>query len=125
MRSPQEQPNYRTPSITRLHPDAAGAMFRKTLETALKEKFPDRGEMSLAKRIATAAEDGDLTPDLAAWADQIRIDGNDAAHDKITIGQAQDMQVFTELVLRYLFELPGMLEKARGRTQKDEDNGGA
>ena len=29
------------------NPDAAGAMFRKTLETTLIEKFPDRGKMPL------------------------------------------------------------------------------
>ena len=104
------------------NPDAAGAMFRKTLEVALKEKFPDRGKMSLVKRIAAAAKAGDLTPDLADWAHQIRIDGNDAAHDVITVGQAKDMQVFTELVLRYLFELPGMLKEAQQRISKDKDN---
>ena len=104
------------------NPDAAGAMFRKALETALKEKFPDRGKMSLAKRIAAAAEAGDLTQDLADWAHQIRIDGNDAAHDEITGNQVQAMQIFTELVLRYLFELPGMLKEAQQRMPKDEDN---
>ena len=100
------------------NPDAAGAMFRKTLETALKKKFPDRGAKSLKTRITAAAKAGDLVPALADWAHQIRIDGNDAAHDEITVGQARDMQIFTELVLRYLFELPGMLKKAQQRPEE-------
>lgn len=33
---------------------------------------------------------------------------------QVTFEQAKDMQVFTEPVPRYMFELPGMLEKARG-----------
>jgi len=96
------------------NPDAAGTMFRKTLETALKEKFPDGKGMTLHQRIEAAARAGNLTRDLAAWATRIRLDGNDAAHDMITVEQAKDMQVFTEPVPRHMFELPGMLEKARG-----------
>lgn len=97
------------------NPDAAGTMFRKALETALRERFPNHGEMNLLKRIKTATEAGDLTPALAEWAHKIRFDGNSAAHESITPDQARDMQLFTELVLRYLFELPGMLEEARGK----------
>lgn len=80
--------------------------------------------MTLAKLIENVASTGNLTPDLAAWANQIRIDGNDAAHEVITVGRAKEMQVFTELVLRYVFELPGMLNEAQQKTPEDEDNAG-
>ncbi len=69
------------------NPDAAGAMFRKALETALRERFPAHGKMTLSKRIQTAAETGDL----AEWSHQIRLDGNCAAHDCFTSDQARDM----------------------------------
>jgi len=96
------------------NPDAAGTMFRKALETALRKSFPSDDRMTLIKRIETAAEAKDLTPALAEWAHQIRLVGNSAAHDRITLDQVKDMRLFTELVLRYLFELPTMLKEARG-----------
>ena len=47
--------------------DAAGAMFRTTLETALKEKLPDSKASSLYHRIEEAKEQQKLTPDLAKY----------------------------------------------------------
>ena len=94
--------------------DAAGAMFRKTLDTGLKHKFPDfRG--TLAQRIEKARESGELTASLADWANKIRLDGNQAAHDEtpFTRKDAETLQVFTNLVLQYLFTLPGMLNEAK------------
>ena len=60
--------------------DAAGSMFRKALDTGLKSKFSEI-EGSLHDRIKEAAEKQMLTPDLAAWAHQIRLGGNEAAHE--------------------------------------------
>ena len=94
--------------------DAAGAMFRKTLDTGLKHKFPDF-EGTLAQRIKKARESGELTASLADWADKIRLDGNQAAHDEMpfTKKDAETLKVFTNLVLQYLFTLPGMLTEAQ------------
>ena len=100
--------------------DAAGAMFRKSLETALKNKFPDiKGD--LYKRIEKAADQHKLTPDLAAWSHQIRLGGKDAVHDEEPFEkeEAERLSDFTRLVLMYLFTLPGMLDEARG-TQAEE-----
>jgi len=105
------------------NPDAAGAMFRKTLEVALYERFPDLGGKSLKERIEIAAGKGHLTRDLADWADHIRLDGNNAVHEDITSDQVRNMRIFTELVLRYLFELPGMLEEARQGKSDPIDRG--
>ena len=94
--------------------DAAGSMFRKVLDTGLKAKFPEiKG--TLQQRIKKAADQRELTPDLAEWADQIRLDGNEAAHDEKPFSEedAKRLQTFTNLVLIYLFTLPGMLAKAR------------
>lgn len=94
--------------------DAAGSMFRKTLDTGLKNKFPEI-EGTLFARIKEAASNGKLTPDLAEWADRIRLEGNQAVHDDepYTADQAKELQIFAELVVRYLFELPGRLAEAR------------
>ncbi len=89
-------------------------MFRKALDTGLKAKFPDiKG--TLFERIDEAARQNKLTPSLAEWAHQIRLDGNDAAHDEEPFSKedAERLQTFTELVLLYLFTLPGKLDEAR------------
>ncbi len=97
------------------NPDAAGAMFRKALEVGLKDKYPAL-EGSLKKRIDKAAADDYLTRDLADWANQIRLDGNEAVHGEAPLSRedASRLHEFTKLVFWYLFTLPGRLEKARG-----------
>ena len=99
--------------------DAAGTMFRKALDTGLKHKFPELKEENLVVRIKKAAEEHKLTPDLAEWAHQIRIDGNDATHEEEPVSQktAESLSTLTEMVLLYLFTLPGMLEEARKRAE--------
>ena len=49
--------------------NAAGMMFRKTLEVALKRAFPDI-EGGLAHRIHEGSKAGLLTSDMADWAHQ-------------------------------------------------------
>ena len=52
---------------------------------------------------------------MAEWADQIRLDGNNATHEgPYSEEEARSMQASTKLLLMYLFILPGMLQKARG-----------
>lgn len=98
--------------IMGMAPESAGMMFRKTLDVALRCIRPDdRG--NLKQRIDKAAEGDAITKDLAEWAHRIRLDGNDAAHDDVPIStdEVKDLHGFTELVLLYLFSLPGMLEE--------------
>ena len=101
-------------NLQRKNWDAAAAMLRKTLENSLKERFDDPTS-SLYAIIKKAADNHDLTPDLAKWADQIRLGGNKALHEgPFSPEDACNLRVFTELVLTYLFTLPGMLQQARG-----------
>ena len=94
-------------------------MFRKALDTALKSKFPDT-KGRLVKRIQKLTEEHKLTPNLAEWADQVRLGGNDVAHEEDSFSQeaAKELASFTELVLLYLFTLPGMMAKAQASTSK-------
>ena len=120
-----ESPQYTPKNVARFYSqgmenlvknwDAAGTMFRKALDVGLKVKFPEDNKGSLYERIGRAAQRHDLTPELAEWAHQIRLDGNDAAHDEVPFSDedARRLQVFTELVFRYLFTLPGMMQEAR------------
>ena len=92
-------------------------MFRKALDTGLKSKFPEiKGKLSA--RINKAAAQQKLTPELAEWAHQIRLDGNDAAHEEEPFEEedAKKLCNFTRLVFLYLFKLPGMLEESQNKT---------
>ena len=102
--------------------DAAGSMFRKALDTGLKRKFPDM-KGSLFVRIKKAAEKHKLTPDLAEWAHEIRLGGNEATHgeDPFSREAAQELYSFTELVLLYLFTLPAKLEKSRSQPESSKE----
>ena len=102
--------------------DAAGSMYRKSLDLALKDKFPDiKG--NLKERINKAAEQHGLTPALTEWAHKIRVDGNESSHGQGPFSQAdaQRLSSLTDLVLRYLYTLPGMLEQAQTR-RKPQDS---
>ena len=99
-------------------PTAAGMMFRKTLDTGLKKIDPG-AKGNLLARIKSAADGGKITQDMADWADRIRLDDNDAAHeeDPFTPQQAEELHLFTRLVMMYLFSLPGMLEEWKTKTE--------
>ena len=89
-------------------------MFRKALDVALKDKFPEI-EGTLNQRIKEAKKQQRLTPELAEWSHQIRLDGNEATHGEEPFSQedAQRLAAFTRLLLLYLYTLPGMLKQAQ------------
>ncbi|WP_081429624.1 DUF4145 domain-containing protein [Solidesulfovibrio magneticus] len=101
-------------NLKRSNYDAAGMMFRKVLDVSLKEQSED-GSGTLYQRIKRLADGNKLTPSMAEWAHQIRIDGNEAAHDEAPLSRevAESLRDFTELMLMYLYTLPGMLEERR------------
>lgn len=89
------------------NPDAAGIMFRKTLEAVLRDKCAT-ATGGLFKRIDHAAEVGILTADLARYAHTIRLEGNEAAHGTYDKADAQRLHSLVKLVLQYVYTLPGM-----------------
>jgi hypothetical protein len=103
-------------NLRRGHFDAAGAMFRKTLDIgtrALDHNLPD----NLNKRIDVLVASGMITMDMGNWAHQIRLGGNEAVHDddEFSKDDAADLAAFTELFLMYAFTLPGMLADRKTR----------
>ena len=106
-------------------PNAAGAMFRKALDVGLKTIEPD-GKGNLLVRIDAAAAAGRITKDLAEWAHRIRLEGNDASHDEdpYTADEAHGLHRFTELVMMYLFTLPGMLADWKKKDGEDAGESG-
>lgn len=94
--------------------DAAGTMFRKSLDVALKRIYPE-GRGTLQKRINTLPPELGITPAMKEWAHEIRDLGNDAAHEEepFTEAEAKALHVFAEMFLTYAFTLPGMLAERK------------
>jgi hypothetical protein len=90
--------------------EAAGTMYRKALDVGLKIIAPSVAGV-LKARIATLVQQNLLTPSLGEWADQIRLLGNETAHeiDQPTREEVEALRNFSDLVLRYLFTLPAMV----------------
>jgi hypothetical protein len=120
-------PEHVPPEVTRVYlqaernfpiqgnEDAAGTMYRKALDIALKKIDPALSG-TLGQKIKLLVSAGKLTTDLAEWSDHIRDLGNEAAHDELPLARKdlEDLRGFTEMVLRYLFTLPNMIKKRRG-----------
>lgn len=91
---------------------SAVAMFRRSLEICLKNFSPDIEAWKLEKRIDKLADKGLITPDLKTWAHKIRLEGNEAVHeeDEPTREAATELQLFTEMVMTYLYTLPAKVQ---------------
>jgi hypothetical protein len=94
--------------------NAAGAMFRRSIELAAREMDPNAAAgINLKKRIE-GLPDTVVTPAMKEWAQHIRLEGNDAVHgpDEYTDKDAKDLHAFAEMFLTYAYTLPEMLKKA-------------
>src|SRR3954462_2719482 len=91
--------------------DTAGVMFRKVLETSSKEKIPSARDKPLVKRIDMLADAGLITSDMKLWAHEIRLGGNDAAHDEepFTKADAERLEAFCNAFLQYAYTLPELV----------------
>jgi hypothetical protein len=94
--------------------EAAGTMYRKALDIGLKIMTPSVGG-TLKSRIAELVKQHILTASLGERADQIRLLGNDAAHDvdEPTRDELDALRNFSDLLLQYLFTLPTMVAARR------------
>lgn len=86
----------------------------KVIDVATKEIDPT---WKLEKRLKKLATDGKLTPDMANWAEEIRLDRNTAIHEDhdFSAEQAQAILKFTEAFLTYVYTLPALVEAHRAR----------
>jgi len=73
---------------------------------------------SLQKRLSCLRDEGLIESKLYSWADELRLIGNDAAHDfnvLITKDDAQDTLEFLEALLLYVFVLDRRFQSFRQR----------
>ncbi len=97
---------------------SAVAMFRRSLEIALKQFSPDVDAWKLEKRIDKLAGLHLITQDMKDWAHEIRLVGNEALHEEEvpTKEEAEDLMLFNEMLLTYLYTLPA---KVKARRKKE------
>jgi hypothetical protein len=72
------------------------------------------------KRLEWLHQNHGITPDIKAWADHVRVEGNAALHDpeEFAENDAKSLRFFTEMFLRYVFELPGEVRAFRGEPEQ-------
>lgn len=101
-------------ALRREDTDSAAMMIRKTLEVTLSQRFASTGG-SLMQRIDRMATDHYLTADMAAWAHEIRLDGNQAAHEsgEPDLENTRQLLTFLHIFLLYVFTLPAMVTERK------------
>lgn len=108
----QGETNFRLPDAE----EAAALMYRRSLELAVKEVFPDE-KGTLIQRIDKLASKGFLPDAMKDWAHEIRVIGNDGAHELDGVERADLVaaQGFTDAFLRYLISLPQEVKLRRAQ----------
>jgi hypothetical protein len=95
--------------------DAAAMLYRRAIDVAIREKHPEIKGL-LSPRIRELSKLGLLPPQMRDWADQIRLIGNDGAHEPegVTMDDLKPMRGFTEAFLRYFISIPFEVALRRG-----------
>lgn len=95
--------------------NAAVAMYRSALDIATKAMPDVPPGQTFYKRLGWLHENHRITPDMKDWADHVRVEGNEALHDEEDYGEAdaKTLRLFTEMFLKYVFEMPGEVEAFR------------
>ena len=95
--------------------DAAAMLYRRAIDVAIREKHPEIKGL-LAPRISELVKRALLPPSMKEWADQIRLIGNDGAHEPEGVKRDDlvPMRGFTEAFLRYFITIPFEVAIRRG-----------
>lgn len=88
--------------------ESSGNAYRRTVEEALAEL--DGGtDKNLNQRINQLVAKGLLVKSMGDFAHRIRVLGNAATHDELTLGELEELRTFIQLFLQYTFTLPAMI----------------
>ena len=107
--------------------ESALERYRKAIEQACKDKGQTSG--NIVSKINALHTNGQITKDLNDWAHEIRIIGNEAAHDdplpdNKAKKEATDIRLFCELFMTYVYTLPKKLAERRGDKIENENTEG-
>ena len=112
---PLRAKEYLKQAIDSIHAPAGAVMLAaSSVDAMLKEKELTDG--SLYKRIEKAVEEHLITPEMATWAHEVRLDANDQRHadqeaSLPTERDAQRVIDFTTALAQFLFVLPQMVQR--------------
>jgi hypothetical protein len=114
-------------ALKRGHYDASGAMSRKVVDVSTQQLLGEESKKygSIKARIDALAKNGTITPDLGKWAHEVRLGGNEAAHDEVPYLQpeAEELLDFAELYLTYVYTLPRRLEERKAKADAAKGKG--
>lgn len=96
--------------------NSAVAMYRSALDIATKGMNGVPQGQTFFARLEWLHQQHRITPDIRSWGDHVRVEGNAALHDPEDFDEndAKSLRFFTEMFLRYVFELPGAVREFRG-----------
>lgn len=101
---------------------ASAIMCRKTLEGVCESEGVKEG--TLYASLEAMRDTGIIEDRLYEWADELRLVGNEAAHDvHVTVGQedAKDAIQFTHAILEYLYTFRKAFQQFRERRRKAQE----
>lgn len=103
---------------------ASAIMCRKTLEGVCESEGVQ--EATLYASLEAMRDEGIIEERLYRWADELRLAGNEAAHDvEFTVSQedATDVVEFTHAILEYVYTFRKKFEDFRQRRRQDKEDG--
>jgi hypothetical protein len=101
---------------------AAAIMCRRTLEGVCADHKVDGS--SLQRRLAALRDSGIIEGRLFQWADELRLVGNEAAHEvsvEVSPQDASDTLDFTRAVLEYVYTFRDQFQRFQQRRKKAEE----
>lgn len=114
---PERARDFLSQAIASLHaPSGAVMLTASAVDSMLKAKGYKDG--SLNTRIEAAAKEQLITPEMAAWAHEVRLDANDQRHadESVPLPSAADASKvieFANALAQFLFVLPARVERGR------------
>jgi hypothetical protein len=121
---PVKAKEYLVQALNSLHaPSGAVMLAASSVDAMLKAKGYTEG--SLYQRIDEAVKKGLLTPDMAKWAHQVRLDANSERHadeqDSLPDGKDASKTInFASALAEFLFVLPSKITQGLENTQDEE-----
>jgi hypothetical protein len=99
-------------------PSGAVMLTASAVDAMLKAKGLKDGSLNV--RINSAAQNHLITPEMAAWAHEIRLDANDQRHDDEagalpSAADAKKSIEFATALAQFLFVLPARVERGRAK----------
>jgi hypothetical protein len=105
--------------------ESAVASYGRALDVGLKRfETTVAGEKKgmLFARIERLAEENQLPKQIAEWAHEIRLFRNEALHDldDVSRSDVEAVRAITEMIMRSLFTIPGIIAAVREQTKAAE-----